>query len=81
MVKFQVSASFAFVGVSAALFTRQQSLICGDTGYGRGTNAYIFQQNATLANQASCGGLCAADTKCLSYAYGNNACLLFTATL
>jgi hypothetical protein len=51
---------------------------CGlSSGYDKGTAAYYFNNNGSLANFASCSSLCLSQTKCESFAIGDSQCLLY----
>lgn len=49
---------------------------CGVKGYDK-TLAYSYDGTAANANYASCSAKCKADSKCLSFAFGSNQCLLY----
>lgn len=51
---------------------------CGlSNGYDKGTAAYYFNNNGSLANFDSCSALCLSETKCESFAIGDSQCLLY----
>ena len=52
-------------------------ITCGLKGYDSGVTAYGYSRSQTLANFAKCGSKCAADTRCKSFAFGNDECLLY----
>jgi hypothetical protein len=54
---------------------------CGAHGYDSTTKAYFYEASAALATQPACGSKCFADEKCLSYAVGEGACILYTAAV
>ncbi|PSR75097.1 hypothetical protein BD289DRAFT_457296 [Coniella lustricola] len=55
---------------------------CGlSNGYDKGTPAYYYNNNGSLANFAACSTKCLADTKCESFAIGDSQCLLYAEPL
>lgn len=50
---------------------------CGVKGYDKKT-AYYYDGNAADANFAVCSAKCKADSKCVSFAFGSDQCLLYS---
>jgi hypothetical protein len=65
------SLPFTFAGQSNS----KQGQVCGTRGYDAGTKAYYYEQKISLATVNACGAICAADSRCSSFAIGDNACL------
>lgn len=57
-------------------------ITCGVShGYDRGTNAYYYSGDGSLSNFDACSGKCQSDSKCESFAFGDQQCLLYSAPL
>ena len=54
-----------------------EQITCGLKGYDSGVTAYGYSRSQALANFSKCGSKCAADTRCKSFAFGNDECLLY----
>jgi hypothetical protein len=68
-----------FLGCLSAVIA-QTSVNCGIKGYDKGKNlAYLV--NGTVLTASGCKNLCAASTKCASFAVGTSACLLYNVTV
>jgi hypothetical protein len=57
--------------------TSSGGLTCGVAGYDK-TSSYNYDGSGTTANLASCSSKCNADSKCLSFAFGSGACMLYS---
>lgn len=56
--------------------------MCGVAhGYDLGTNAYFYSGDGSLANFNACSAKCQSSSDCLSFAIGNEECLLYSAAL
>ena len=72
--------SFYTLAIGAALATAvaAQDPTCDVVGYDSGTIfAYLVQEDAALNDRLACGQTCVADTRCQSFAYGEDQCLLY----
>lgn len=57
-------------------------ITCGVShGYDRGTNAYFYSGDGSLADFDACSGKCQSSSECESFAFGDEQCLLYTAPL
>ena len=54
---------------------------CGVKGYDLGTHAYYYSADPSEANYDSCGAQCVADSSCKSFAFSDDACLLYRKTV
>jgi len=53
----------------------RRSQVCGTHGYDEESpDAYFIQKGSSSATLTACGAHCLADTKCLSFAIGDNTC-------
>lgn len=62
---------------AATSATSSGGLTCGVAGYDK-TSSYNYDGSGTTANLASCSSKCNADSKCLSFAFGSGACMLYS---
>ncbi|KAH6878097.1 hypothetical protein BKA58DRAFT_376503 [Alternaria rosae] len=53
---------------------------CGIVAYVKTTPAYYFESSGTKNTFEACSALCKADSKCLSFGYGEANCMLFDVT-
>ncbi|KAI4653528.1 hypothetical protein J4E93_001294 [Alternaria ventricosa] len=53
---------------------------CGIVAYVKTTPAYYFESSGTKNTFQACSALCKADSKCLSFGYGEANCMLFDVT-
>lgn len=70
--------------LSCCLFTQVSfsKTTCGVcAGYDRGSNAYFFSGDGSLATFEACSAKCQSDTKCQSFAFGDSQCLLYSEPL
>jgi hypothetical protein len=60
----------------------KRALVCGTHGYDKQTpQAYFDQKTKALNTLAACSAHCLADSKCLSYAFGQAECLHYASAL
>lgn len=70
-----------FDTTSAGLVAQKRADICGAKGYDRGKGNYYYSDSAKLASYAACSQKCTSDSKCKSFGYSNEECLLFNIAL
>ncbi|KAJ0116043.1 hypothetical protein J7T55_004988 [Diaporthe amygdali] len=61
----------------AGLVPQKRADICGQKGYDRGKGNYDYDSSGKYSTYAKCSARCVADTKCKSFGFGGNECLLF----
>ena len=55
---------------------------CSVRGYDKGhPTAYFYSTASKYRSQAACGSRCVSDSKCVSYAFGDNTCFGYTAAV
>ncbi|KAG8622766.1 hypothetical protein KVT40_000874 [Elsinoe batatas] len=83
MVKMQfvhILSLLAAVG-SAKVVPQKRVDICGAKGYDRGEGNYDYNDSGDYSTLTACSERCSADTKCKSFGYGENVCMLFDIAL
>lgn len=76
--------SFSTLSLTAALVVAAaaQQPSCDIVGYDSGSVlAFLVRENEALADRLACGQLCAGNTRCGSFAFGDGACLLYEETV
>jgi len=60
----------------------KRTLVCGTHGYDKEKpQAYFDESTQALKTLAACAAHCLADSKCISYAFGQNECLQYAAAV
>jgi hypothetical protein len=60
----------------------KRALVCGTHGYDKEKpQAYFGAATTALKTLTACAAHCLADTKCMSYAFGQGECLHYTAAV
>ena len=58
-----------------------RSDLCGLRGYQKGSSAYWYTTEASLASKDYCGARCVAEPICQSFAFSSKVCLLYNSTV
>lgn len=66
---------------SAGLVAQKRADICGSKGWDRGKGNYFYSESKTLATYTACSNQCVSDSKCKSFGYSNQECMLFNIAL
>lgn len=81
-ILFSLLPSSALAGVlNAANLGPRAADICGKKGYDRGSSNYDYDGSGKLSTFADCSKRCLANSKCLSFGYGGQECMLFSVAL
>ena len=76
-----LTLALPLVGAAPSNFQKRAGS-CSVRGYDNGRpEAYFWSQSTKYRSVALCGAHCASDTSCVSFGFGNNECLHYTATV
>jgi hypothetical protein len=56
----------------------KRAQLCGSYGYDSTIQAYCYKESQSLFSVNGCSAHCLADSKCLSFAVGDGACMQYT---
>lgn len=79
-------SGFALAGVlngahHGSHLDRRAADICGKRGYDRGASNYDYDSSGKFSTLTDCSKRCLASSKCLSFGYGGDECMLFSLAL